>query len=78
MGRYYSCFGNFGGHGGFGGMAMMLIATIIIIAIVLIIVKNRSKNGSNREILKMLDERFAKGEINEEEYTAKKKVLSGK
>lgn len=82
---------NFGGYGftgyGFGGPAMMLI---LIILTVLGIVYFVSRNNQNKNATAMpeygkvspsvnavdiLNERFAKGEINQEEYQSMKREI---
>lgn len=61
---------------------MMIIPIIVIGLFIFIIVKlvinNDTKNDSKKEVdnsLKILNERFARGEIGEEEYKAKKELL---
>lgn len=67
-----------GGGFGFGipGVGMVLIWGLIILAVILLVRAftgaEKTPGGSAREIL---DERFARGEINEEEYQRKRKAL---
>jgi putative membrane protein len=67
-----------GGYGIMSGFGMFI--PLILIGFV-IYVAFRLSNGSysirskENKALDILDERFAKGEISEEEYTQKKKVL---
>jgi len=83
------CNGFAGGGNGFGGsfggpnFFMMMPMIIILVMVVYLIFKaTHSKNldyaHNNVSLSKamiILDERFAKGEINEEEYLAKKNQL---
>ena len=71
--------------GGFGGagfinngwfLLMMGIKMFIFIALIVVGVKLFNKHTDNsRNALKILDEKFAKGEINEDDYIARKNVL---
>ena len=59
---------------------MMIIPLLLIGFIAYIIIKFYQNNESNRkdkntDALAILNERFAKGEISEEEYQRKKKML---
>ncbi|RFP85559.1 SHOCT domain-containing protein [Rhodobacteraceae bacterium 63075] len=69
-----------GGHGVFGGIAMMLVFWGIIIALIIFAVKwfNGSQGGGTRgkrDALDILRDRFASGEIDEEEFDRRRKVL---
>lgn len=80
-------FGGFGGHG-FGlsgpmgtgwmflGMGFRLLIFIGLIVIAVKLFKNYTDKSN--EGVKILNERFAKGEISEEEYAKKKIILSAK
>lgn len=63
-----------------GWFGMMLIA-IIIIGVIVFVVYNKGTNsnlknsGTVNTSLDILNNRFAAGEINEEEYNSKKKLL---
>lgn len=60
------------------GIGTAIIAVIIIVAIVVIILlfKKSNKNGqTSNEALEILETRFAKGELTEEEFKTKKKAL---
>ena len=66
------------GGGGFLMMIGMIILIAIIAAFIIMLVRrNRESaaNGKNSEAMVLLNERFAKGEITEEEYSRMKKVL---
>ncbi|MDF2879858.1 MAG: hypothetical protein K0R54_415 [Clostridiaceae bacterium] len=80
-------FGGFGGGfgRGFGGfnssfiLISMGIRLVILAAIIFIIVKLFKKyNNSSNSALKILDEKFANGEISEDEYLKRKTIISGK
>lgn len=76
---FYGC-GGFG-YGGFGVGSFMMIIPIILIGFVIYVVfkqLNRpgySESRDNGEALNILMERYALGEISEEEYLSKKKLL---
>jgi putative membrane protein len=64
--------------GGFGvpGLLMMGIKVLIFIALIVVGIRLFNKHTENsRSALKILDEKFAKGEINEDDYIARKNVL---
>ena len=71
--------GGFGGAGAVGSgwfLLMMGIKLLIFIVIIVIGIKLFNKYTDNsRGALKILDEKFAKGEINEDDYIARKNVL---
>ncbi len=78
-------FNNYGGYGGnmmgwFGGGIMMFFFWALFILFIVWIVREVSgKNGngnSNTKALEILKERYAKGEINKEEFETKKKDLT--
>jgi len=76
------CFGYGGNFSHFGyGMPMMfvglLITGLIIFAIAHMLKKNGHKNMNSSE-LELLNTRFVKGEITEEEYSRMKTVLRSK
>ena len=70
------------GYWGWGLMPMMMIICfVIIIAIVIFFARSSNTNGGyerNRKSIEILDEKFASGEISEEEYKRKKQVLNEK
>jgi putative membrane protein len=68
--------------GGFGSVGnglfplMMGIRMLIIIAIIVVGIKLFNKYTDNsKSALRILDEKFAKGEINEDDYISRKNVL---
>ena len=69
------------GYMGGGGFLMMIgmITLIAIIAafIIMLVRRNRADSitGKNSEAISLLNERFARGEITEEEYSRMKKIL---
>ena len=70
----------YGYNGITGGWIGMLIPLILIVVIVYAVIKlagnNNTRNGRESDnALDILNERFAKGEINEEEYNQKKALL---
>ncbi|MBU3143352.1 SHOCT domain-containing protein [Clostridium sp. CF012] len=69
-----SCF-----SGGSGLFLMMGIRLLIFAALVFVGIKLYKKYATHsRSALKMLDEKFAMGEISEEEYINRKTVLNKK
>ncbi|MBU3145286.1 SHOCT domain-containing protein [Clostridium sp. CF012] len=64
-----------------GGWFGMMLIPIIIIGVIVFVVYNQGHNGSLKNIgsrntsLDILNNRFAAGEINEEEYNRKKSLL---
>lgn len=76
MGTYY-------GMGLFGGGLMMLLFWGTIIWLIVYLVKDKSGNTNeqssttvNFSALNILNERYAKGEINKQEFEEKKKDLT--
>ncbi|KOF56521.1 MULTISPECIES: SHOCT domain-containing protein [Clostridium] len=74
----------FGFNGIYGGPSffmMIPILTIIVLIVYFIYKVNSDKKLSfnsyvnSRKAIEILDERFAKGEISEEEYSSKKKQI---
>ena len=70
---------NIGGWGGFGpGWIFMIIFWILIILGVVVLVRNlgdTKQNDAGKTSLDILKERYAKGEINKEEFKAKKMLI---
>ena len=72
-----------GGSSGFGflGMILWLIVLIVIVAAGVWIVRSRAPMGASRPTarrspgLDVLEERYARGEINRDEYLEKKRDL---
>jgi len=83
-------FGSFGGYGPYGygasgsfGIGWDLInmgfRLLILIGLIVLAVKLYKKhNNFNNSTMRILDEKFANGEINEEEYLKRKTILSKK
>ena len=61
--------------GGFSGGIMMIAFWVLTIALIMWVVREVSglNGSSNSKALDILKERYAKGEINKEEFEAKKK-----
>ena len=66
-----------GGYGMFGGL-MMLVFWAVIIALIVVAARWFSDGGSGRgqsDAMNILKERFAKGEIDEDEFKKRKTAL---
>lgn len=69
------------GYNMMGGRFGMMIIPIILIGVVIFVVSKQGQNinikgiGARDNSLDILNERFARGEINEDEYNNKKNVL---
>lgn len=65
------------------GIFMMIILLVILIVIIVYAVVKLAQGGNNTgttsngrdEALEILDQRYAKGELSDEEYQQKKKIL---
>jgi len=83
MGYGYNMMGNGNGYNMMGGWFGMMIIPIILIVLVIYVIVGKRGNDNIKRIetrdnsLDILSERFARGEINEDEYTHKKAVLLG-
>lgn len=81
---YYGNPGYFGGYGNGGGMFIMMgfgfLIFIILVYLAYKLIKTNSSQFSlnSNSALNILNERYAKGEINEEEYNKMKANLSKK
>lgn len=86
MMRYGLGYGGYGMMGGTGGfimtLFMLLVLALVILGIVALLryVKPGAKilPGTDDNALNILKERYARGEINDEEYAAKKTMLTNK
>jgi len=73
-----------GGYGmpwgyGFGGVFMIVWWVLIIIGIIMLVkwlLNSKSFRGGNSKALDILNERYARGEIDEQEYKKRKSDLS--
>ena len=76
-------YGRFGGYGqGGAGFIMMIPMLIILLLVIYFVYKaisrkdvNLAVNRTSSNAVDILNERFAKGEISEEEYRARKEQL---
>jgi len=60
---------------GWGMVVSLLIIFIVMYFFVKFIMNNNQDNNKNDEALKILNERFARGDITEEEYKRYKKSI---
>lgn len=69
----------YGWTGGWAGMVWMIVFWVAILAVVYLIVRSlgssEARAGRARDAMEILDERFARGEISEEEYASRRRVL---
>lgn len=65
-----------GGGMGFGGTVMILFWVLVIIGVVLVVRWAANQSGGGRTALQILQERYARGELQREEYEQKKKDLT--
>lgn len=73
----------YGWHDGGWGFVWMILSWALIVAIVVFVIRAFSQGSSgssdrDQDPLKILDERFARGEISEEEYRERRRVLQGR
>lgn len=68
--------GHMMGWGLFGGLGMLLFWVAIIVLLVLLL-RGRPPAQTRPDPLDILKERFARGEIDKEEYEERRKILSG-
>lgn len=82
---FCSGFGGYGGFGpassiGYGGMFLVMGFRMLIFIALIVFAFKLFKNYSNRSngALRILNEKFANGEITQEEYLKRKTILSQK
>jgi putative membrane protein len=75
MSRYCNGFPSYGMFH-FGGIIMMILGILLVAAVIYFIWK--SSSSKTESPLDILQKRFVNGEINEEEYKAKKETLRGR
>ena len=80
MGYGYNMMGNGNGYNMMGGWFGMMIIPIILIGIFIYVSSRQGQNNAKYiettdNSLNILSERFARGEIKEEEYHSKKNIL---
>lgn len=70
-------YNNMMGFGFFGGFMMLVFWVIVILLIVWTVkeVAGKNSHSETNKALEILKERYAKGEINKEEFESKKKDL---
>ena len=70
------CFWFFGRYL-YGGWGVLMLVAIVLAAVVLsvLVIKKGNKKGTSKDALERLKIRYVNGELTEEEYLEKKKVL---
>ena len=72
----------YGGWMGFGAIAMLLVWAILILAIVVLwrLAARMQPQGTapGRSAIQILEERYARGEIGQEEFLVKRRDLEGR
>lgn len=69
------------GYWAWGMMPIMILCSLLIIAIILFLIRSfNSTDGYQRDKkpIEILNEKFASGELSEEEYKRKKQILNEK
>ena len=70
-----------GWNGGWAGIVWMILFWGVIVGVIYVIARSvggaGARPGQERDWMGILDERFARGEISEEEYTERRRVLEG-
>ncbi len=71
----------YGWNGGWAGIVWMILFWAVILGVLYLIVRLVSsagaRPGQERDAMSILDERFARGEISQEEYAERRRVLEG-
>ncbi|MDW7672611.1 MAG: SHOCT domain-containing protein [Bacillota bacterium] len=77
-GNWSPC-GWFGSRYFFGGWGMVIAAVLLIaaVAVVIYLLKRNHGHQTGNDALQALQQRYVMGEITEEEYVQKKKMLQG-
>lgn len=76
MPNWSSCFGGIGWGMGFGGLFMLLFWGAVIVGVVVLVrwMLDQSKGG--KSALRILQERYARGEIDKAEFDERKRNLA--
>jgi putative membrane protein len=70
----------YNGFGGFGGILMMIIPIILVVLVIYAVFRLISQprydnDRNNNEALNILAQKYAQGDLSEEEYLKKKNIL---
>ncbi|MDR9497751.1 MAG: SHOCT domain-containing protein [Hydrogenovibrio sp.] len=68
----------FGSMHGFGGGGMWFFWLILLVVIVFLIKAFMNQSGDSQTPMEILEKRFAKGEITQEQFEEQKRILQSK
>ena len=73
---YWYHSGTMGWFGGVGMLVLMALALATLVALVVVLARRGPQPGPGDSARRILDERFARGEIDQEEYERRRDALT--